>query len=150
MGSINQNPTKIQSKSNAQMTKLYHASPSKNHESIRKNGLKNAQGRFPGKFVYCVFSIEQCHKIGLNHCGGLMDFDIWEITVDQARNPLRVEEHPGWCELHTFKEVLLDESLSGPGSIRFCEDEEVDMTIDDLQKFAKKHLHQDIMHLFDE
>jgi len=77
-----------------------------------------------------------------------MDFDIWEVSVDQAKNPLRVEEHPSWCGLNTFKEVLLDESLSGPRSIRWCEDEELDMTGDDLEEFAKKHGMGDISHLW--
>jgi len=67
-----------------------------------------------------------------------MEFDIWEISVDQAKNPLRVEEHPGWCNLDTFKEVLLDDRLTSPGSIRWCDDEESDMTIADLQKFAEE------------
>jgi len=65
-----------------------------------------------------VFSVGQAERIGLDHCGGDGNFDIWSLTVDQRQCPLRVEEHPDWCGMSAFKEVLVPDAVAGPAQVQ--------------------------------
>lgn len=132
------------------MTKLYHASPTKFRDSIRKTGLKANNGRC-GIAVYMVFCPEQAHKIGLWHCDNedqMYEFDIWSVDIDQKKHKLHVETHPGWCKMTPFKEVMVPESLTGPNQLKLEEDLETDMHFDDLKAFALKNSLGNIEHLF--
>lgn len=125
-------------------TKLYHASPKRFRESIRKTGLRAGPGRC-GHAVYMVFTPGQAHKVGIWHCGevargtdsGFMSFDIWSITVDQKTDPLHVETHPAWCRMQPFKEVMVPERLTGPDKLTLEEEKELDMSWKDLEKLSR-------------
>lgn len=98
-------------------TALFHASPQTNRSSIQRNGLKATNGRI-GCGVYAVFTEGQARQIGDQKCGGPGNYDVWRFYVDQNSHKLNVQEHPPWCGLDQFKEVLVPESLTGPDRVQ--------------------------------
>lgn len=111
--------TGIETSSTSAETTLFHASPKVNCDSIKSRGLEGTDGRI-GYGVYAVFTEGQARKIGDHHCGGRGNYDVWTFHVDQSSHRLHVEEHPPWCGLDTFKEVLIPESLTGPGMVQLA------------------------------
>merc|ERR1712117_582413 len=70
-----------------------------------------------GLGVYFVFKFGQALRIGKNRNGN-DNFDIWSVSVDQKKCPLRVGEHPGWMGMEQFKEIVLSDSFTGPAAVR--------------------------------
>lgn len=87
------------------MPYIYHATPVSTRASILREGFRKSSGRC-GVGVYFVFTGGQAHRIGIDRFGQ-GNYDIWRCEVNDDRYD--VEEHPGWCGMSAFKEVVVRE-----------------------------------------
>ena len=67
--------------------------------SVKNQGL--------GSAVYCTFTEGQAMRIGDCRTKYNGTYDVWKVTASQS--DITVVEHPPWCGMEEFKEVMVPE-----------------------------------------